>query len=1143
MSRIASHLIPFRRRKLLSDVQILGWMGLLVLAVGTVLLVSLEALFWFPVSVRYGFWRAVAALAPLTVISGVVVYLMIRRNRLPRYSLSRLAGEVGETGFDKRDQVTNALQLEETVFSPYPTSPELAQEFVTQIASRLERLNPARVITNRRLPAFRKAALVASALSMVLWIAFFPRFSQAAKHWIYPRTGFPVPLPFELVSRTGNLSLMGGDTATVVLEAVGAYPDSIYLEVTGDEGTHVTAVPSSNDGSFVHTLPRVLQNIRYRGFVPSRHFWQPWDEISSPTYEIHVLDRPSIHDFVVTIHPPAYAGMEPMSQRENIAEIRALKGSALRVDLTADKTLSRAYLSVRTAQDPDKELVVPMEVDDRVGRAEMTVEEEGTFETHIFDLKGTGNLDPIQYRFVVIEDSWPLLEVLDPSSPVELGSDFSIPVRLHVEDDFGFSDIQIVYEARKPEYAVQNVSPSGDRGPPDEVHMERIGTFDPDETSQDLFYLWDVSSLGLMPEDEVRFHFEVYDNDDVSGPKKSISETLIARFPSLADLYARTESRQEGILEETREMAEDLKELDRTLEEVELELLKENRVQWEQEQTLKRSRSDLKEKLDRIDELQRKVQEIIDESEKHTLFSPELVEKFRHLQDLLQEIMTPELMESLEKMGKAMEDISAEQLLEALKDFRMNTALLEEQLDRFIDIFERIRAEQSMDELVSRTEALVHRQESLVRKLERTESGDDISTLAEEQRRNRQELENILDLMDRASRSMEPFARMPAGELARLAESELSESASSDLNVASRQLTQGRLEAGTQRSRSGRDNLRQLHEELGKIRDAFQQETVTEMMAKFQDVLNNTLFISKTQEALRDETLDLPRNSPRLGITAARQHQLRDQLGQLTRALVQLSRETFAVTPEMGKAIGRATAHMNESLRLLEERNGKGSARNQEETVAALNQAAIATVAAMTELEQSGMASGMEQFLERMQKLAGAQQGINEQTLQLALGQMEALAQEQLMRRLTRDQERIRKSLSELIREMRGRREGGEALEGIAEDMDNVIRDFRAGNVDRRTVERQQRILSRMLDSQRSIRKRDFSEKRKSTVARDIAREGPSGLPPELGQRRNLAMEALNLALRAGYPREYQEMLRRYFNTLMESPELDDQKR
>ena len=79
---------------------------------------------------------------------------------------------------------------------------------------------------------------------------------------------------------------------------------------------------------------------------------------------------------------------------------------------------------------------------------------------------------------------------------------------------------------------------------------------------------------------------------------------------------------------------------------------------------------------------------------------------------------------------------------------------------------------------------------------------------------------------------------------------------------------------------------------------------------------------------------------------------------------------------------------MNESLVKLEERSGLESARKQDETVEALNEAAIAMLSAMEQIRESGSASGFEQFLERMREIANSQQGVNAQTLQLALGQM-----------------------------------------------------------------------------------------------------------------------------------------------------------
>ena len=44
--------------------------------------------------------------------------------------------------------------------------------------------------------------------------------------------------------------------------------------------------------------------------------------------------------------------------------------------------------------------------------------------------------------------------------------------------------------------------------------------------------------------------------------------------------------------------------------------------------------------------------------------------------------------------------------------------------------------------------------------------------------------------------------------------------------------------------------------------------------------------------------------------------------------------------------------------------------------------------------------------------------------------------------------------------------------------------------------------------------------------------KGPGGVPADMGQRQNLALQALNKAINAGYSREHQNMIKRYFNSL-----------
>jgi hypothetical protein len=151
---------------------------------------------------------------------------------------------------------------------------------------------------------------------------------------------------------------------------------------------------------------------------------------------------------------------------------------------------------------------------------------------------------------------------------------------------------------------------------------------------------------------------------------------------------------------------------------------------------------------------------------------------------------------------------------------------------------------------------------------------------------------------------------------------------------------------------------------------------------------------------------------------------------------------------------------------------------------------------------------------------------------------MAAAAQQQMLQQMLNEQKGIRKSLEQLMKEMQqsGQNSMGD-LSGIGNEMDEVIKDLQKKKYDRKTQERQQRILSRMLDSQTSMTQRGKKEERKSTSAmEDLVFQGPGGLPMDLGQREDLAIQALNQAMKAGYSRDNQIMIKRYFNSMSQLP-------
>ena len=303
---------------------------------------------------------------------------------------------------------------------------------------------------------------------------------------------------------------------------------------------------------------------------------------------------------------------------------------------------------------------------------------------------------------------------------------------------------------------------------------------------------------------------------------------------------------------------------------------------------------------------------------------------------------------------------------------------------------------------------------------------------------------------------------------------------------------------------------------------------------RLQDLLQSMLYLSSQEEQLKNDVDQASRNSPRLREFARRQQVLQDQLQSMTEKMLQLSNETFAITPDIGRGVGKANAGMENAKSKLADRNLTQAGNNQDLAMEGLNEAALGLFNSMQNMQESGSASGFQQFLQMMQQMSGNQQTLNQKGMQFNLGQMAAAAQQQMMQQMLDDQKGIRKSLEQLIKEMRNSGGGAKGdLSGISKEMDEVIKDLKNKRYSRKTQERQQRILSRMLDSQTSMTQRGEKDERKSSSAMaNVLFQGPGGMPADLGQRENMALQALKNAMKAGYSKDHQIMIKRYFNSL-----------
>ena len=1125
MKSITEYLFIIRRKAIITDLKIIGWKIYTISLVFFVFALILENIFYLSVETRVITLGVFCTIGLTLLIWLFVILFKTYNNSFKKYNLSNLAKKVGSIAFSKKDTLINAFQLERSKTHTY--SRALREQFISRTINELNKTSFENYFPIEIIDKWRKITFISLLFLGVIILSSWSHSTAAMYRWTHASTEFIPPKPFNIDSKTGHLNVLGGEDVYVSFETNGSgIPDSLFIEFTPlifDTKTDSTIIKSALvvDNQFSITLNDVFQNYQYRSFYKSAGFWQAWDEISSKKYSISVTDRPSMTDFTLKIISPSYTKLPTKTQKANQAEIQAVLGSKIEVNLKSNQILAKADILL----DQTKE---KMNTNGKDADYSFSVVNDQEFSIHLIDERGITNRNPIPFRIKMVNDILPEISIIKPPPIIEIGGDQSIPITMIINDDFGFSNLQLAYEIQRPSYI--NVEPF--------ISMFNIPINDPHESQQELKTIWDLKPLGLMPEDEIHFHFELYDNDVISGPKKTISSTFIARLPSLKDLF-HTFNKKENDIEDLVEIKlSDIQKLQRQLNKAKLDLLKTDKPEWKDQKHINETIKTLENQLNDFQSLKEQINQLNNSGEKHQLFSDDLMKKFKDLQKLIEEIFTPEMLKNMDWLNEALSKLDTKEILSALDELAKNLGEVENELDRFLDIFKRVKAEQQIDELRKRMKSIINNQDNIDRQIRTTSTQSDPSKfkrLAQEERMIDKELNDIRSTLNIAAKNVKDYSRKTAQNLENLSDSDIAESTDDLISQTIEDLDDNNPYDAMENSYAGLMSMESLGTNLDNILSDFQKETTQDMSQKFRTILRDIISLSKAQESLKDDTEETPRNSPRLANLANNQQIIQNQLKQTMKNTISLSKETFLVSPTMGRKLGKANAQMEASKGKLAERNGNGSLGNQGEAMLALNEGAQTIIQTIKQMQDSGSASGYNEFLKQMEQMANQQGDLNQQGSQLALGQLAASMQQSLIEQMLFKQQGIRNSLKQMMEKMA--EEGNQGLgdlSGISNEMDQVINDLKRKKFDRETSNRQQRILSRMLDSQKSLTQRGFEDERKSQTAEQIILGGPMGLPENLGQRQSLIMEAMDIALKSGYNNDYQKMIRRYFNALSE---------
>ena len=216
--------------------------AIMLVSIALFTMIQLESIFYFHPKIKTLFILGLLGCVFVSIIFETVYIWRAKKNNIYQYKIDNIAKNLGSKIYkEKGDLILNALQLE--MSSRDTESVALADSYIKSINEKLKSIN---LKDHYRDDKLNKLKLILLSSWIVILVAFFLKYETSANSFFRLTKSdkvFFAPKPFTLLSMSGDIHIIGGDSVDIYIQASPSSPDTLAL----------------NSVSYTHlTLPTIL---------------------------------------------------------------------------------------------------------------------------------------------------------------------------------------------------------------------------------------------------------------------------------------------------------------------------------------------------------------------------------------------------------------------------------------------------------------------------------------------------------------------------------------------------------------------------------------------------------------------------------------------------------------------------------------------------------------------------------------------------------------------------------------------------------------------------------------------------------------------------------------------------------------------
>jgi len=570
------------------------------------------------------------------------------------------------------DKLLNILQLKQHGYTS--ESRELIEASIDQKASQIAVIPITTAIDFSKNKRFIPYLLPLLLVGVFILVAAPNIFKDASTRLLQPTKAFEKPAPFTFKINSLPLQVVRNTDYVLKVTTEGsALPGDMFVQI----GNEKISMQSSGKNQFEYTFRNVTDGVNFRMFAAGFY---------SQPYTLQLLQKPSLKTFKVEIDYPSYIG------KKN--ETRSSLGD---MTLPAGTTVRWAFLTEFTDQATlrmGEGAAANLPKTGALFAAQYRFMNDTTYMLTLVN-KQAGVADSFRYAVQVIPDQYPVIQMQQYKDSI---AGKQIVLTGTAGDDYGITQVLFNYD-------ITDVSnrPLGHKSVPLKITPGALTAF------QEYF---DIQSLNLQSGQKLSYYIEAWDNDGVHGSKASRSEVMTYQQYNTKQIDSAINANSQQINSGLSNSAEKTHELQSDYKDMQTKMLQSENMDWEQQQSLKEMEKKQDQLKSQVENIKKRLDEQKEQADKKP-YSDDLKEKQEDMQKQVDNLLNKELKEQMEKLQELMQKLNKEQAVQTMQQLEEENKLFNMDLQRMQELMKKMELQMRMEDLANKMDDMAKKERDL----------------------------------------------------------------------------------------------------------------------------------------------------------------------------------------------------------------------------------------------------------------------------------------------------------------------------------------------------------------------------------------------------------------------------------------------